>query len=123
MREDREPRPAVCLTQSGDLLLVAIQGPGDTGVTLAEEAVLLRKLGAWQAMALDGGGSTTAWQQGKLLLPATGGCRAISTALLVVPRPRTAPSSAAAGPAPAAPGLTSATGLTPESAPPASAGQ
>ena len=87
----------------------------------AEQAAVMQKIGAWQAMALDGGGSTTVWGQGKLLLPSGGGCRAISTALLVVPRPRIAPSSAAAAaPAPAAPGLASVTGLTPESAPPVS---
>ncbi|MDK2856841.1 MAG: hypothetical protein PWQ41_485 [Bacillota bacterium] len=56
------PRSAVAVTRDGrELLLVAVDGRQEEsrGLTQAEWAGLLLKLGAYQALNLDGGGSTT----------------------------------------------------------------
>lgn len=56
------PRSAVALSRDGrELLLVAVDGRQEEsrGLTQAEFAALLLKLGAYQALNLDGGGSTT----------------------------------------------------------------
>ncbi len=75
------PRSALGLTADGELLLVAVQNPG---VTLGELASIMAKLGARDAMNLDGGGSTAFVVQGRLLnQPSDGAERAVSNALLV----------------------------------------
>ena len=73
--------------------MVAVESPGTErgGVTLRELASIMRKLGAWQAMNLDGGGSTTVVQNGRTINRVNSGPRLVSNALLVVPRPQTAP--------------------------------
>lgn len=57
------PRTAVAVSRDGRrLLLLTVDGrrPGwSVGMSLAEETALLRALGAWQGLNLDGGGSTT----------------------------------------------------------------
>lgn len=57
----RHPRTAVGLTAEGDLLLVAVDGRQafSQGMTLPELGDYLRKIGAVQAINLDGGGSTS----------------------------------------------------------------
>ena len=57
----KHPRTAVGLNNSGELLMVTVDGrtaAGD-GMTTTELAELMRDLGASEAMNLDGGGSTT----------------------------------------------------------------
>lgn len=49
------------ITKSGDLLLVTTSG------TIPEMAHLMLKLGAWQAMNLDGGASSGLWVRGSYL--------------------------------------------------------
>jgi exopolysaccharide biosynthesis protein len=59
--EARHARTAIGFSRdSSTLILLAVDG-GTTsvGATLTELATLMRKLGAWQAMNFDGGGSTT----------------------------------------------------------------
>ena len=58
------------------------------GVTLVELADLMRRVGAWQAMNFDGGGSTTMVVNGALMnKPSdTAGERDVGNALLVVRR-------------------------------------
>jgi exopolysaccharide biosynthesis protein len=76
------PRSAVGIAANGDIILLAVQGPG---LTLTELAAVLLKLGAKDAMNLDGGGSTTLVVKGKVLNNPADGCqRAVSNALLVV---------------------------------------
>lgn len=76
------PRSAVGLTAGGEVILLAVQKPG---LTLRELATVLLKLGAYKAMNLDGGGSTTMVVDGKVLNAPGDGCeRAVSNALLVV---------------------------------------
>lgn len=60
----RKPRTAVAITREGKLLFVAVQKP----VLLRTLADALRKLGARDAMCLDGGGSTALYYQGKTLI-------------------------------------------------------
>ena len=60
--EARHPRTAIGFSRdSATLMLVVVDGRSErsVGVTLVELAVLMRRLGAWQAMNFDGGGSTT----------------------------------------------------------------
>jgi len=71
-------------------MLVAVETPPDEpgrGVTLTELAQILVKLGARDAMNLDGGGSTTVVQGDQVINhPRDDRLRAVSNALLVVPR-------------------------------------
>jgi len=58
----RNPRTLAGVTPAGHLLLLAVDGraPGySNGLSFAEEASVLRSLGASDALNLDGGGSTT----------------------------------------------------------------
>ncbi|MGE5454808.1 MAG: stalk domain-containing protein [Methylocystaceae bacterium] len=62
--KDRNPRSAVGLTANNELLLVTVDGRQEgisAGMTFEELAELMLSLGAVQAMALDGGGSTELW--------------------------------------------------------------
>lgn len=83
-------RTAVGITSSGRLLLVVAEGAGGeerSGMTLQELAATMIKLGARDAMNLDGGGSTTFVADGKLYnAPSDGVQRRISNALLVFTR-------------------------------------
>jgi hypothetical protein len=58
----RHPRTAVGRTSGGDLLLLTVDGRQagwSAGVTLQELVTVMRRLGAVDALNLDGGGSTT----------------------------------------------------------------
>jgi hypothetical protein len=81
------PRTAVGITAAGRLLLVVAEGTGGrerTGMTLDEMASTMIKLGARDAMNLDGGGSTTFVADGRLCnAPGDGVQRRVSNALLV----------------------------------------
>ena len=89
--EIRQPRTIVGTDASGRLLLVTVDGRGpgiSEGLTLVEEASLMRDLGARQAMNLDGGGSTALAVNGALVnhpSDATGE-RADGDALVIVSR-------------------------------------
>jgi uncharacterized protein YigE (DUF2233 family) len=80
-------RSAVGITAEGRLLLVVAEGAGNTercGMTLEELASTMMKLGARDAMNLDGGGSSTFVADGQLYnAPADGVQRRVSNALLV----------------------------------------
>lgn len=76
------PRSAVGLREDGKLLLLAVQDPG---MTLNELANVMAKLGAREAMNLDGGGSTSFVVGGRLLNTPSDGCeRGVSNALLIL---------------------------------------
>jgi flagellar hook assembly protein FlgD len=84
----RNPRTGVGQTADGRIILVAVDGrqPGySTGLTNFELALLMMRLGAVTASALDAGGSTTMAFDGKLLnRPSdSGGERPVAEALLV----------------------------------------
>lgn len=64
---DKHPRTAIGYTQSGKLILLVIEGrnPNATGANLEEEAKILKDIGCWQALNLDGGGSSYMLVNGK----------------------------------------------------------
>lgn len=85
-----QPRTAMGITASGQLLLVTIDGrqPGfSIGMTQVEEARFMKSLGAVWAINLDGGGSTTMWVKGRGVVnsPSDGSERSVSSAVLVLP--------------------------------------
>ncbi len=83
----RAPRTAVGITPAGKLLLVTVDGRGrrDTGMTLLELAALMVRLGARDAMNLDGGGSATMVVGGRVVNdPSDGVERPVASALLVL---------------------------------------
>ena len=87
--EARHPRTAIGYSRDGrTLLLVVVDGrtARSVGMTLVELAEQMRRLGAWQALNLDGGGSTTMVIDGAIVnVPSdTTGERAVGNALLVV---------------------------------------
>jgi exopolysaccharide biosynthesis protein len=65
---DKHPRTAMGYTRDGKLIVLAIQGrfPGIAeGATLQQEARILRDLGCYEALNLDGGGSSCMLVNGK----------------------------------------------------------
>ncbi len=85
----RTARTAVGITANGKLLLVTVDGRNrqNTGMTLHELAQLMIRLGARDAMNLDGGGSATMVVGGRIVNdPADGFERSIASTLLVLHR-------------------------------------
>lgn len=55
----RQPRTAIGVTKDGDIIEMVVDGRGDSlGATLEEMANYMIQMGAYQAISLDGGGST-----------------------------------------------------------------
>jgi hypothetical protein len=82
-------RSGLGLTKNGDILLVAVETPGvgRGGLYLDEMSAIMKKLGAYQAMNWDGGGSTTVVQGDQIINRVACDPRPVSTGLIVVPRP------------------------------------
>ncbi len=58
---DKHPRTAMGYTRDGRLIVLVVQGrfPGlAEGISLEQEAKLLKDIGCWEALNLDGGGSS-----------------------------------------------------------------
>jgi Phosphodiester glycosidase len=88
--DGRHPRTLAGVRRDGTVLLVTVDGraPGwSAGATLREAALVMRSLGARDALALDGGGSTTMVVRGRVVNRPSdrGGERPVSDALAVVP--------------------------------------
>ncbi|MBX7196703.1 MAG: phosphodiester glycosidase family protein [Sandaracinaceae bacterium] len=82
----RHPRTALGLSRDRQtLLLFVVDGRSSRsiGMTCAEEATMLRDLGAWNAINLDGGGSSTMWVRGDgvLNVPSDGSPRVVANHL------------------------------------------
>ncbi|WP_303674366.1 phosphodiester glycosidase family protein [Vampirovibrio chlorellavorus] len=93
----REPRSAVGVTAQGKLLLVAVDGRHkdvSIGMTLYEMAHLMKKLGAVNAMNLDGGSSTQMSVYGRMINRPSAGSIGVSNALII----KTAPTDTASNP-------------------------
>jgi len=61
-------RSAIALTRESNILLVAMgDGVGRKGPTLAEATAILKRLGAMEALNLDGGSSTSLYLSGELI--------------------------------------------------------
>jgi hypothetical protein len=66
--DDKHPRTCMGYTRDGRLIVMVIQGrfPGIAeGATLTQEAKLLKDIGCWEAINLDGGGSSCMLINGK----------------------------------------------------------
>jgi hypothetical protein len=82
----RHPRTAVGVTEAGELLLVVVDGRQSfsRGMSLLELADYMKRIGAVQAINLDGGGSSTLFVRGLYLNgPSDGSPRPVSNALLI----------------------------------------
>ncbi|HVE33527.1 MAG TPA: phosphodiester glycosidase family protein [Gemmatimonadaceae bacterium] len=89
--ETRHPRSAIGFSRdSSTLFLLVVDGRTrkSVGMTLVELAALMRRVGAWQAMNFDGGGSSTMIVNGTLVnMPSDStGEREVGNALLLVRR-------------------------------------
>jgi hypothetical protein len=64
---DKHPRTAMGYTKDGRLVILVIQGRSESGggASLPQEAQLLKDLGCWEALNLDGGGSSCMLVNGK----------------------------------------------------------
>jgi exopolysaccharide biosynthesis protein len=89
----RAARSAIGLLPDGAMLFVATSGVTrkGTGLTIAQLAGLLKRLGATEALALDGGSSTTlSWTEAGRLKTFVGGGAGpalVNSALVVEPLP------------------------------------
>lgn len=66
--DDKHPRTAMGYTKDNKLIILVVQGrfPGIAeGATLGQEAQILKDLGCWEALNLDGGGSSCMLVNGK----------------------------------------------------------
>ncbi|HOX45988.1 MAG TPA: phosphodiester glycosidase family protein [Myxococcota bacterium] len=94
----RHPRTAVGLSRDRQTLYLAVvdgRSGVSVGMTCRELATLMAGLGAWTAMNLDGGGSTTMWLRGTGVLndPSDGSERTVSDHLAVLADGSGAPGS------------------------------
>ncbi|HUR72627.1 MAG TPA: phosphodiester glycosidase family protein [Sporichthya sp.] len=80
----RNPRTIAGVDPDGKLMLVTIDGrqPRSVGATLWEAARVARALGMWDAINLDGGGSTAMAVRGHLVNRPAGSERSVSDALV-----------------------------------------
>jgi len=64
---DKHPRTTMGYTKKGKLIILVIEGRNNIahGATLAQEAQILKDLGCWEALNLDGGGSSCLLVNGK----------------------------------------------------------
>ncbi|HQZ50468.1 MAG TPA: phosphodiester glycosidase family protein [Chitinophagaceae bacterium] len=66
--DDKHPRTAMGYTKDNKLIILVIEGrnPGlAEGATLTQEAQMLKEIGCWEALNLDGGGSSCMLVNGK----------------------------------------------------------
>jgi len=89
--EARHPRTAIGFSRDTSILyLLVVDGrqEASVGMTLTELATLMRRLGAWNAMNFDGGGSTTMVVDGAVVNKPSDntGEREIGNALVLVKR-------------------------------------
>lgn len=91
LTDRRHPRTAIGMLPDGKIVLIVVDGRNpyhSLGMTLMELAMELRRLGAVDALNLDGGGSTTMVVAGRVInLPSDeNGERPVGSVLLVLPR-------------------------------------
>jgi hypothetical protein len=97
---DRHPRTAIGITEDRRKLILAVvdgRSNASIGMNCAELADLMDGLGAWRAMNLDGGGSTTMYLAGEGILndPSDGNQRTVANHLGIQASGRGAPGSCA----------------------------
>ncbi len=82
----KNPRTAIGYTKDGNLIMVTIDGreQNSVGMTLGELAWFMQSIGAYEAMNLDGGGSSVMYVNGNIVnSPAQKGGIAISNAFVI----------------------------------------
>ena len=82
----KNPRTAIGYTKDGNLIMVTIDGreQNSVGMTLGELAWYMKSIGAYEAMNLDGGGSSVMYVNGNIVnSPAQKGGIAISNAFVI----------------------------------------
>jgi exopolysaccharide biosynthesis protein len=82
----RHPRTAAGVGKNGEILFVVVDGRqhASVGMTLEELGQTMIELGAWEAVNLDGGGSSTFFAQDRIWnRPSDGRTRPVSDAILV----------------------------------------
>jgi hypothetical protein len=84
---DKHPRTAMGYTKDGKLIILVIEGrnPKAAGATLTQEAQIFKDLDCWEALNLDGGGSSCLLINGKETIKPSDkeGQRPIPAALLI----------------------------------------
>ena len=66
--DDKHPRTAMGYTKDNKLIILVVEGrnPGKAeGATLTQQAQIFKDLGCWEALNLDGGGSSCLLVNGK----------------------------------------------------------
>lgn len=86
--DDKHPRTAMGYTTDNKLIILVIEGrnPGKAeGATLTQEAELLKNIGCWEALNLDGGGSSCMLVNGKetIKVSDTGGQRPVPAVFII----------------------------------------
>lgn len=89
-QSDRHPRTALGLTSTNRLLMVAVDGRSTVaaGMSMRELQRTLRALGAYNAINMDGGGSTALWIRGEpangiVNTPSDGSERSVANAIAI----------------------------------------
>ncbi len=86
--DDKHPRTAMGYTRNNKLIILVIEGrnPGKAeGATLIQEAQMLKDIGCWEALNLDGGGSSCMLVNGKETIKVSdaGGQRSVPAVFLI----------------------------------------
>jgi hypothetical protein len=85
--DDKHPRTAMGYTKDGKLIILMVEGRNTAagGATLTQEAKILQDLGCWEAMNLDGGGSSCMLVNGKETIKPSdaAGQRAVPSVFLI----------------------------------------
>jgi len=89
--DDKHPRTAMGYTKGNKLIILVVQGrfPGIAeGATLGQEAKILQDLGCWEALNLDGGGSSCMLVNGKETIKPSdaAGQRAVPAVFIILTR-------------------------------------
>ena len=87
---DKHPRTVMGYTKDGKLIILMIEGrnPVAHGATLGQEAQILKDLGCWEALNLDGGGSSCMLINGKETIKPSdaAGQRAVPAVFMILTR-------------------------------------
>lgn len=88
---DRHPRTAMGYTKDNRLIILVVEGrhPGKAeGATLVHLAAMLRGIGCWEALNLDGGGSSCMLVNGKETIRVSdpGGQRSVPAVFIIKPK-------------------------------------
>ena len=87
---DKHPRTAMGYTKDGKLIILMVEGRNSVahGATLGQEAQILKDLGCWEALNLDGGGSSCMLVNGKETIKPSDatGQRAVPAVFMILTR-------------------------------------